>query len=199
MSKDIFTIGYAGYELSEFLDMLKGRKMNCVVDVRSVPYSKRYSQFNKEGLGTECAKQGLRYIYLGEMLGARRTEKQFLFPDGKVDFNKVSKSESFQRGMGQLVHLAETVDPVVIMCAEKDPFKCHRFVMLGKMLKSLDFSVVHIQGENLLRQEDLEDKLLKEYIPDFRQVSLFGPAMDRDEALNKAYEMRNKDISIVIY
>lgn len=199
-SKVIYTIGYASYDLDEFLNIIKSKEFVTIVDVRSVPYSKRYSQFNKESLGTECAKNNVRYIYLGHLLGARQTDREVLFDDGKVDFNKLACSDSFKQGIEQIKHLNETVAPLCILCSEKDPYKCHRSILLGRVLQRNGYQMQHCIGKKeRCTQLDIENRLLKEYAGDYSQVSLFEPALSRDEALDKAYLMRNKDISIVVY
>ena len=46
----IYTIGHSNQSLDEFYEMLKNQGITCIIDVRSMPYSKYTSQFNKESI-----------------------------------------------------------------------------------------------------------------------------------------------------
>lgn len=198
--KIIYSIGYASKEIDDFIELIKDKGIATIVDVRSVPYSKRYSDFNKESLGSKCAKRDVRYIYLGHLLGARQTDVDLLFADGKVDFVKLANSINYGKGIEQIKHLNETVAPLCLLCSEKDPYKCHRSILLGRILAANGYKLLHyVDEDKSYSQNDIEDRLLADYVPDYMQASLFEPAMSRNEALEKAYQMRNKDISIVVY
>lgn len=200
MNQKIYTIGYASKSLDDLIELIQVKGIATVVDVRSVPYSKRYSEFNKESLGNKCAKRNVRYIYLGHLLGARQTDQNLLFPDGKVDFNLLAKSENYSQGIDQIIHLNETVAPICLLCAEKDPYKCHRSILLGRVLANKGYKLEHYVSDNVsFSQNDIEDRLLKEYAPDYMQSTLFAPSISREEALEKVYKIRNKEISIVVY
>lgn len=199
-SKIIYTIGYASKELGDFVQLVKDRGISTIVDVRSVPYSKRHPDFNKESLGTKCAKRDVRYIYLGHLLGARQTDSELISSDGKVDFEKLARSANVTQGIDQIKHLNDTVAPICLLCSEKDPYKCHRSILLGRILNEHGYDVLHMYDEGKdFTQKDIEERLLKEYVPDYMQASLFAPALSRKEALYKAYSLRNKEISIVVY
>jgi uncharacterized protein (DUF488 family) len=47
MKKLVYTIGYSGYNTDEFIYELLQRKINVLNDVRSTPYSKYHSEYNK--------------------------------------------------------------------------------------------------------------------------------------------------------
>jgi hypothetical protein len=70
--------------------------------VRSSPYSKYSPQFNKENLKTELDRHNIKYVFMGDELGARRTEKEAIEPDGRVNFKKVRELGSFKKGIGRL-------------------------------------------------------------------------------------------------
>ena len=48
----IFTIGHTIQSLDDFYDMLRHYDVNCIIDVRSMPFSKHAPQFNKESLNS---------------------------------------------------------------------------------------------------------------------------------------------------
>ncbi len=47
---EIYTIGHSNYDLSRLVDMLNKYNINCVVDIRGIPYSKYNVQYNKEAI-----------------------------------------------------------------------------------------------------------------------------------------------------
>ena len=50
MVSTVYTIGYTGYTINEFINTLRTNEITLVVDVRSQPYSQWYSDYNKEQL-----------------------------------------------------------------------------------------------------------------------------------------------------
>lgn len=68
----LYTVGYRtfGSNSQELLDSLHRLKVNVLLDVRSVPFSRKYSMFNKDTLGANAAKLGIQYIHVPE-LGAK--------------------------------------------------------------------------------------------------------------------------------
>ena len=48
MLKEIYTVGHSIYEADDFVQLLKNNNINTIVDVRSTPYSKFASQYNKD-------------------------------------------------------------------------------------------------------------------------------------------------------
>ena len=46
----LYTIGHSRYEFEYFANLLKKYEINCLLDVRSTPYSKYAETFNKEQL-----------------------------------------------------------------------------------------------------------------------------------------------------
>lgn len=50
MVNTVFTIGYSGFQLNDFVKILKDNGILLVIDVRSLPYSQHYADFNKENI-----------------------------------------------------------------------------------------------------------------------------------------------------
>ena len=46
--KKIYSIGHSTHSVAEFLALLKAHHIECVIDVRSIPKSHHYPQFNKD-------------------------------------------------------------------------------------------------------------------------------------------------------
>jgi uncharacterized protein (DUF488 family) len=48
--KEIFTIGHSKYSIEFFISLLNRYQINCIADVRSVPYSQYTPQYNMNDL-----------------------------------------------------------------------------------------------------------------------------------------------------
>lgn len=191
-----YTIGHSAHNTEDFISLLKKHDIRYVVDVRSSPYSKHVPQFNRELLKKDLEISGLGYIYLGEFLGARYTDHALFF-DGKemVDFEKVSKTPGFKQGINRVVEGLKKGYKLALMCAEKDPFDCHRFVLVSHHLSKEGVQIQHIREDGRLESnDDLETRLLHKYKINYQQVTLFDEALTREQAIEKAYIERNKDI-----
>ncbi len=68
----VYTVGYHtfGTNSAELLDTLQKLGVNVLLDVRSVPYSRKYYMYNKESLLAQSAKHNIDYIHVPE-LGAK--------------------------------------------------------------------------------------------------------------------------------
>ena len=62
--KKIYTIGHSTHTLEEFTEMLQSFKIQHLVDVRGMPGSNKYPQFNKENLEVVLPQVGIAYTHL---------------------------------------------------------------------------------------------------------------------------------------
>jgi len=194
----LYSIGHSNHSVDQFIFLLKSKGINCLVDIRSTPYSQRLSQFNRESITKDLAKETILYQYMGDNLGGRYTNPALLTGDGQVDYGKVMQENSFQKGLDELVKLASSGKKVAFMCAEKDPFDCHRFALISRALVLKGQHVCHIMADGkVIEQADIEKRLLQKYKGDYDQMDLFAGASSREEALSEAYAMRGKDIAYV--
>ena len=88
----VFTIGHSTHDIDDFIGLLKKHKVNCLIDVRSQPYSRIAPQFNKDGLNSLLKRHDILYAHFEKEFGARHTKLSLLDVDNKVDFDKVRKS-----------------------------------------------------------------------------------------------------------
>lgn len=184
MDKNIqcYTIGHSNRSIEEFIDLLSIQAINCIVDARSMPYSKYAIQFNKDTIKNFLESNKIHYIFMGDEIGAKTEDKKFL-TDGKVDFNKLKEKEEFKNGIDRIIEGLTKKYIIAIMCSEKNPVDCHRFSLISKALKTKGISVKHIisQGE-IKTQEQLEDEIVKNV--EKNQLNIFGES----ESIDYAYE-----------
>ena len=195
MAITVYTIGYTAFSLEGMINEIQRRKITCLIDVRTTPASSYYTDFNKENLMGKLQSEGILYRHYATEFGARQTDKT-LYPNGYLDFEKFCKTQAFADGAEKIKKGSELGHSFVLMCAEKDPFNCHRCIMVGKGLKDRGFNVQHITSKNTeISQEDIEKRLLNEYFPNRNQLSLFSSEnISDDERLVLAYKKRNAEI-----
>ena len=197
---NIFTVGHSSYSLDYFLKILINHNINCIVDVRSIPYSSYNSQFNRENIKYFLNKNILYYVYIGDLLGARRIEKEVYDSEKRVDFEKVVNGEFFKKGIKRLEVGISKNYKIALMCAEKIPWSCHRSILIGRHLKEKGYDVYHILDEDKrISQCELEEILIKEYFPNKNQISFIDNMnLNYEELITKSYKLKNNEIGYKI-
>ncbi|RLF21971.1 MAG: DUF488 domain-containing protein [Thermoprotei archaeon] len=127
----IWTIGYGGRGVEDFINKLKENGIDVVVDVRRWPTSK-VIEYRRENLKRILKEHGIEYVWLGEELGGYR----------RGGYERYMQSESFKKGIERLMKLAHD-HRVCIMCLERSPRGCHRR-FIAKRLEELGVEVCHI-------------------------------------------------------
>jgi hypothetical protein len=54
-----------GFFIDDFLELLRIAHIGCIIDVRSVPFSVHYPQYNKDELKVTFKKYNLTYLHFG--------------------------------------------------------------------------------------------------------------------------------------
>ena len=150
----IFTIGHSTNTIETFIECLKHHQIDTVVDVRSIPYSRFASQFNKEDISVSLKEKNIFYIPMGNNLGARYEEKELLFEDGKVDFSKVIITKIYQEGICRVERGIKKGYKIVLMCSEENPENCHRRHLIAKRLIKEGLKVMHIRKNGVIIEEN---------------------------------------------
>lgn len=133
MEKDLnhlFTVGCSTHSSESFIDILKNNTINAFANVRSNPYSRHTPQFNTDQLKLLLENHTIHYLSFGEEFGARRSESE-TYSDGKVNFSKVMQIPVFLRGVNRIKDGLAKGYQIALMCTEKDPVDCHRFILVA--------------------------------------------------------------------
>jgi len=164
----VLTIGHSNHSMEHFLELLRLHAVQVVADVRSSPYSKYTTQFDRESLVESLRVAGCQYVYLGSELGGRPRGDHYYDAAGHVLYDKVVESPGFQAGVARLeAGLRQHV--VAALCAEEDPAGCHRRLLVGRVLGEHGVAVHHIRGDGRLQTE----AELAAAEPHANQLSLF--------------------------
>ena len=147
----LWTIGHSTRKIDQFISLLEENGIKLVVDVRSLPGSKRFPQFNKEALSASLHKVGIRYEHFPELGGRRKpkhnsrnTAWRNASFRGYADY---METEEFRKGADRLVDLANDAGQTAIMCAEALWWRCHR-ALISDYLKARGIEVMHIIDAN---------------------------------------------------
>ncbi len=133
----IWTIGHSTRKIDIFISLLEENGIKLLVDVRTLPGSKRYPQFNKETLAKSLQEHGIHYEHFA---GSRNIAWRNASFRGYADY---METEEFGKGVKRLVDLANESGPTVIMCAEAVWWRCHRS-LISDYLKVRGIEVIHI-------------------------------------------------------
>lgn len=147
------TIGHSNHEFEEFTSLLRLHAVTAIADVRSYPVSGRFPQFNKSEIKSRLLGTGIRYVFLGDALGARPGDSA-CYDKGVVDFDRVRKTVSFLQGMESLRRGALDYR-ICLLCAERDPADCHRTWLVAQTLHDAGATIKHIlaDGSSLSHDE----------------------------------------------
>ena len=191
---EIFTIGYAGFSIKNFIETLKKYKISCLIDVRSLPKSAYYKDYDMKNLSAILKKNKIIYRNYAKEFGARQTDKKF-YTNGALDFEKFSESEQFNSGIKKILKGMELGYKFALMCAEKNPENCHRNILVAKKFYELGYIVKNILSDgNFITQDDVEKILLDKYFPNRNQLSLFEEIFE-DEMVKQSYKKQSLEIA----
>jgi uncharacterized protein (DUF488 family) len=195
-SRACLTIGHSTHGFAILAALVTYYRASVVVDVRSIPYSKWAPQFDRESVQTSLEHANLKYVYMGDCLGARYSNPDLLLVNGRVNLGAVAHLPRFQSAIDSLVDMVDAGNGIVLMCSEGDPFNCHRFVLVAHALQGKGITVGHILADGrLVSSKVLEDQLLKTYFPDLLDGNLFERSRPRNELVEDAYARHAVDIA----
>lgn len=162
----IYTIGYAGVTLEKFIELLKEKNISTLIDVRSLPKSRYFYQFNDTNLYKSLAKTGIEYVHMKDEFGARQENPDF-YTNEIFDYDKFAQSPQFKNGVDKVLKLTSQGKNICLMCSEIDPIKCHRAILCARHFAEYGENICHIvakrNGDIFFETHDkFEARLLQE-------------------------------------
>jgi uncharacterized protein (DUF488 family) len=150
-SVKIWTIGHSTRTIDEFISLLEENEIKLLADVRLLPGSKRYPQFNKETLADSLGKVGIGYEHLPQLGGRRKPRddsRNLAWRNASFrGYADYMETEEFRKGIRRLLDLTNEAGPIAIMCAEAVWWRCHRS-LISDYLKARGIEVLHILDAN---------------------------------------------------
>jgi uncharacterized protein (DUF488 family) len=149
----IFTIGHSTRTIAEFVALLRQVAVNLLVDVRSIPRSRKNPQFNADVLPEALVDTGITYRHLAALGGLRHRAKGATPSPNTLwrveafrNYADYAATDAFRRGLVELRALARD-NCCAIMCAEAVWWRCHRRIIADYLLAE-GVPVAHIMGHN---------------------------------------------------
>lgn len=179
----LYTIGHSTHSLEEFLTLLEHYEITQLVDVRSIPASRRVPWFNQMALKASLKKHKIKYISMKTLGGFRKTSAASINKGWSNHhfrgFADYMQTPAFFKALKVLNALLKKGQRVAIMCAEALPWRCHRnLISDAEIIRGI--SVYHILSKTTLNahqltafaQVDKSKRPIKLFYPD-AQSSFF--------------------------
>lgn len=140
--RTLFTIGYEGKTMDEFLAQLVDARVERLIDVRAVAASRRPG-FSKTALAGALAEQGISYVHL-RPLGTPKAGRDAA-RKGRIDEMREIYAEQLATPEAELAmeqaNEAALESPSALLCFEADAGCCHRAVVAERLAERSGFKV----------------------------------------------------------
>lgn len=191
----LFTIGYSTWDFDAFAETLSAHRVTVVCDVRSSPFSKRNSAFSRHELQSKLQRLRIKYVFLGDELGARPPEPE-CYVKGQARYDRLAVRAAFKSGIQRVIDGLERHRPV-LLCAEREPMECHRTILVCRQLLLRGVvDVRHILGGGEVESHaDLERRLVRTL--GLEPPPMFATPAEWRIAVAQAYELQGRKIAYV--
>jgi uncharacterized protein (DUF488 family) len=139
----IYTIGYEGATMAEFLAALKAAGVTRVIDVRALPLSRRPG-FSKSPLNAALNEVGIEYVHL-KALGTPADGRSAARAGKQKDLERIYAGQlELPEAIVQVEQMRELAaeNPSALLCYEREPAQCHRSLLLNAVASDAD--VTHL-------------------------------------------------------
>ncbi len=142
----IYTIGHSTRPVEELLTLLEAQDVGLLVDVRTVPRSRRNPQYEGNALSDRVSANGIAYWHERALGGFRRPQPRspnqgWQHPAFQGYADHMASSE-FHEALDRLAAMAAE-QPTCIMCAEAQWWRCHRR-LISDALTVRAWEVLHL-------------------------------------------------------
>jgi uncharacterized protein (DUF488 family) len=151
----VFTFGHSTRAWADGCAMLQAAGVRTLVDVRTIPRSRRNPQWSRENVAPALAGAGIDYVWMRALGGLRRPRPDSPNGGWRNDsfrgFADYMATPEFASALEALIGLAAGPGaPVCIMCAEAVPWRCHRS-LIADALSVRGLEVLDIMDRGQLR------------------------------------------------
>lgn len=140
----LFTVGYEGRDVEEFVELLKSHGIEMVVDVRELPLSRKRG-FSKTPLATRLEAAGIAYVHMPS-LGCDRDLRAWYRKTRDVPGFAARFAEYLRTQGDALEDLRERAltHRLCLVCFERDPAVCHRSIVADRVRHEGRLAVQHL-------------------------------------------------------
>lgn len=141
----VYTIGYEGSALSDFVATLQAAGVEHLLDVRELPQSRRPG-FSKRALSEALATAGIGYSHV-KQLGDPKHGREAARRGDMDEFRAIFEAHlDLPASKAALEEVADAVTqrPTVLMCYERNPKECHRSLVARRLVGLRSLQVQHL-------------------------------------------------------
>lgn len=164
----VWTVGHSNHDVEVLLALVRRHRIAHVVDVRSHPYSRYASHFNRDELQASIEGCGIRYTFLGSALGGRPAREDQLDADGHALYDRMATEPAFGEAIEAILR-GVSEHRIALLCSCGQPHECHRRLLVGKVLCERGAELRHI-----LPDGDVLSERSVQLRDDHAQDMLFG-------------------------
>ena len=135
--KPVFTVGHSTRSIEGFIELLQSNGVEQLIDIRTIPKSRRNPQFNSESLAESLCRAGIGYTRQKDLGGLRHARSDSVNLGwrnasfrGYADY---MQTPEFSAAIDQTMRLAAEKTSA-LMCAEAVPWRCHRSLVADALL-----------------------------------------------------------------
>lgn len=142
---NLYTIGYEGLTIESFIEKLKRAKIDCLLDVREIPLSRKKG-FSKNVISEELKRNGIKYAHFKSAGSPKEVRDQLKeTKDYDAFFKSYNNYMKTQTETLQILDAAITNNSNMrfcLMCFEKDYKTCHRSKLAQIISENSDTKIV---------------------------------------------------------
>ena len=153
----VFTIGHSTRPIEGFIGLLESNGVRRLIDIRTIPKSRRNPQFSADNLAASLHAARIGYVHLKALGGLRHPRKDSVNTGwrnasfrGYADY---MQTQEFEDALERAIELARQ-EPTALMCAEAVPWRCHRS-LVSDALVVRGIEVREIVNESAPREHKL--------------------------------------------
>jgi uncharacterized protein (DUF488 family) len=145
MHRTLYTIGYEGTEIDQFVSALVDFEIQQILDIREVPISRKRG-FSKNKLASALDDRNIIYRHM-KALGDPKLGREAMRRGDYLAFVDIYSNhlacEVAQDALREAADCA-SVRTSALLCFERSPEKCHRRIVANAMEEMAGFAIYHI-------------------------------------------------------
>ena len=160
VKRPFFTIGHSNRSFRAFVDLIRDAGVEVIADIRTVPGSRAYPQFNADALARKLVQANLRYEHIPALGGLRKKSREipadvngFWENRSFHNYADYALSAEFKSGLARLREIGHE-STCAVMCAEAVWWRCHRRIVADYLIAAGEV-VLHIVGRNHIERAEL--------------------------------------------
>ncbi len=142
-SHRVYSIGYQGRSIDEFIDILEKNKIKVLIDTRKSGFSRK-PYFSRHVLKKMVEKRGIEFVSLPDV-GAPKEFREYLKETENLSvFFKMYKKHIVQNNLFNKLTDHINGERTCLMCFEKNPYECHRLILSEMLTDNINVNVTHL-------------------------------------------------------